>query len=311
MRICVTGAAGFIGYHLARRLLDEGHSVVCVDNYVSGQREHASRLMAAPNCTMIEADIAERLDLPAPLDVIYNLACPASPVDFRDKSIEIMRTCSRGVENMLELARRTGATFLQASTSECYGDPLEHPQRETYWGHVNPIGPRSVYDEGKRFAEALTMAYRRRHDMRTRIVRIFNTFGPGMRADDGRALPTFMVQALRGQPLTIHGDGTQTRSFCYVSDLVDGICRLAASDYAEPVNLGNDEEVSIHAVAQEVIELTGSQSTIRFVARPGDDPERRRPDLTRARTLLGWRPSVPRRDGLRATIEDFRRRLTA
>lgn len=306
MRMCVAGAAGFIGYHLTQRLLSEGHEVVGIDNYVSGQRRHAAELSQLPRFTMLEADIAEPLHVQGAIDVIFNMACPASPVDFRDKSIEIMRTCARGVEHLLELARRGGAVFVQASTSECYGDPLEHPQRESYWGHVNPIGPRSMYDEGKRYAEALTMAYHRRLAMRTRIVRIFNTYGPRMRADDGRALPTFISQALKGEPLTIHGDGTQTRSFCYVSDLVEGIIRLSMSDYAEPVNIGNDEEVTIGTVAQQVIDLAGSRSTIRCVPRPGDDPERRRPDLACAKRVLDWRPTIARAKGLAETIRYFR-----
>ncbi len=306
MRILVAGSAGFIGYHLARRLLDDGHEVVGVDSMTTGQRRNADALAVRPGFSFQEADICAPPAIPGRLDEIYNLACPASPVDFRVKAVEILRTCSEGVLNLLELARRDGAVFLQASTSECYGDPLEHPQSETYFGNVDPIGPRAPYDEGKRFAEALTMTYRRLHGLSTRIVRIFNTYGPNMRADDGRALPTFIAQALRNEPLTVHGDGLQTRSFCYVDDLVEGIVRLAASDYGEPVNLGNDEEVTLRRVAEEVIEVSGSRSRIAFVDRPPSDPQKRRPDLSRAREVLGWSPTVPRREGLLRTIEYFR-----
>jgi dTDP-glucose 4,6-dehydratase len=316
MRMLVTGCAGFIGYHLAHRLLGEDHEVVGVDNLTTGQETNVQDLKAVAGFEFVRGDIAEpaawmeRLDsacggTPGRFDAIYNLACPASPVDFHDKAIEIMQTCSAGVRAMLERAARDGATFVQASTSECYGDPLEHPQRETYWGRVNPIGPRAPYDEGKRFAEALTMSYHRLHGLPVRIVRIFNTYGPRMRADDGRALPTFIMQSLRGEPLTVHGDGSQTRSFCYIDDMVDGILRAAAADFVEPINLGNDEEVTIRRVAEEVVELTGSRSKIGFVSRPENDPERRCPDLTRARQVLNWRPTTPRRDGLARTIEYF------
>ncbi len=309
MRVVVAGAAGFIGYHLSQRLLAEGHAVIGIDSLTTGQMRNVELLQAHREFEFLRADIADTADpmeLPGPIDAIYNMACPASPVDFRDKAIEIMETCSRGVANLLEIARHHGSLFLQASTSECYGDPLVHPQPETYWGNVNPIGPRAPYDEGKRFAEALTMSYHRTHGLRTRIVRIFNTYGPHMRADDGRALPTFIMQALADQPITVHGDGSQTRSFCYVSDLVEGILRLAASDYAEPVNIGNDEEITILQSAREVVRLAGSRSEIRCVPRPADDPERRRPDLERARAILGWSPTVPREEGFARTIEYFR-----
>jgi len=309
MRVVVAGAAGFIGYHLSHRLLAEGHAVIGIDSLTTGQMRNIELLQAHREFEFLRADIADSTDpieLPGPIDAIYNMACPASPVDFRDKAIEIMETCSHGVANLLNIARHHGSLFLQASTSECYGDPLVHPQPESYWGNVNPIGPRAPYDEGKRFAEALTMSYHRTHGLRTRIVRIFNTYGPHMRADDGRALPTFIMQALADQPISVHGDGSQTRSFCYVSDLVEGILRLAASDFAEPVNIGNDEEITILQSAREVVRLAGSRSEIRCVPRPADDPERRRPDLQRARTLLGWSPTVPREEGFARTIEYFR-----
>ncbi len=306
MRILVPGAAGFIGFHLCRRLLGEGNEVVGVDSLTTGQQRNVDELSKQAGFTFLRAEISEPIGAPGRFDAILNMACPASPVDFRDKALEIMTTCSRGVMNLLELARRNESLFLQASTSECYGDPLIHPQPETYWGNVNPIGPRSPYDEGKRFAEALTMSFHRGHGLRTRIVRIFNTYGPRMRADDGRALPTFIMQALKNKPLTVHGDGTQTRSFCFVDDLVDGILRLARSEISEPVNIGNDQEITILQAAEEVVRLAGSRSEIRCVPRPGDDPERRRPDLTRAREKLGWSPRVARSEGFAKTIEYFR-----
>ncbi|HUW84800.1 MAG TPA: UDP-glucuronic acid decarboxylase family protein [Phycisphaerae bacterium] len=309
MRIIVTGAAGLIGYHLCRRLLDEPHQVIGIDNFSTGQRSNTEQLGHAGGFHLLEHDICQPVCLDGPVDLIYNLACPPSPVDFASRPLEILRTCSDGVRQMLELACDKQAVFLQASTSECYGDPLVTPQPETYWGNVNPIGPRSCYDEGKRFAEALTMSYHRQRGLATRIVRIFNTYGPRMRADDGRALPTFINQALRGEPLTVFGDGSQTRSFCYVDDLVDGIVRLAQSDVVEPVNIGSQEEVTIGEVAREVIELTCSQSTIEYRPLPQDDPKVRRPDNTRARQLLGWQPVTDRRMGFARTIEHFRSRL--
>lgn len=306
MATLIAGCAGFIGSHLAERLLREGHEVLGIDSFTTGQRVHAQMLSVSPNFRFIEADIARPLAIPGRIEAIFNMACPASPVDFRDKAIEIMATCSVGVANLLEIAHMQGALFLQASTSECYGDPEVHPQPETYWGRVNPIGPRAPYDEGKRFAEALTMSYRRTHGVQTRIVRIFNTYGPRMRADDGRALPTFIMQALRGEPVTVHGDGSQTRSFCYVDDLVEAILRTARSDCFEPINIGNDAEITVREAAAEVIALTGSRSELRFTERPVNDPERRRPDLTRARQVLGWSPTVARQDGFRRTIDYFR-----
>jgi len=308
MRIVVAGAAGFIGSHLVERLLGEGHTVVGLDNFASGSRDNLAAPARYPAFTFIEHDITRPLPRLGPCERIYNLACPASPADFGPHPLEILAVCSQGVWNLAEAARAAGARLLQASTSEIYGDPLEHPQRETYWGHANPIGPRSCYDEGKRFAEALLTACARQHGLAVRIARIFNTYGPQMRADDGRMLPTFIMQALRGEPLTVHGDGSQTRSFCYVSDLVDGLVRLMESDVSEPVNLGNPVEITILAAAREVLELTGSRSGIRFVARPADDPRIRCPDISRARTRLGWEPRVERREGFARTIAWFRDR---
>ena len=296
MRILVAGCAGFIGFHLTKRLLDDGHDLVGIDNFCTGSRENTVHLQAQPRFQFIEHDITRPLSVEGPLDRVYDLACPASPTDFGPRQLEILAVCSRGVWELLDLAAKNDARLLQASTSEVYGDPTEHPQRESYWGHVNPIGPRSCYDEGKRFAEALLTAYRKTHDIPVRIARIFNTYGPNMRRDDGRMLPTFIDQALRGQPLTVHGDGSQTRSFCYVGDLVDGLMRLIESDVTEPVNLGNPVEVTVLEAAREVLELAGSRSEIIHVARPVNDPCRRRPDITRARERLGWKPVV-RTDG--------------
>ncbi|MEW6250611.1 MAG: UDP-glucuronic acid decarboxylase family protein [Planctomycetota bacterium] len=310
MRTLVAGCAGFIGYHLSERLLAEGHEVVGADSFISGSRANVERLARHAAFEFHEHDITAPLQVEPRCARIYDMACPASPADFGPHSLEILATCSRGVWNLLDLARRHGARLLHASTSEVYGDPQEHPQRETYWGHVNPIGARACYDEGKRFAEALLTSYRAQHGIEVRIPRIFNTYGPYMRRDDGRMLPTFIDQALRGEPLTVHGDGSQTRSFCYVSDLIDGLMRLMECDAPDahlPVNLGNPVEITILEAAREVIELTGSRSEIRFVPRPPDDPALRRPDITRARTLLGWEPRVERREGFARTIEAFQR----
>jgi len=306
MRIIVAGAAGFIGYHLAGRLAREGNEVIGIDSMTTGSEANVRDLSALPSFTFVRADIRQPVTVAGPIDRIFNMACPASPVDFRDKGLEIMETCSTGVRNLLELARDKHALFLQASTSECYGDPLEHPQRETYYGNVNPIGPRAVYDEGKRFAEAMIFGYHRAYNLHTRIVRIFNTYGPQMRADDGRALPNFINQALRGQPVTVHGDGSQTRSFCYVDDLVEAILRTSNSDYIDPINIGNDSEITVRQAAEAVIEMTGGRSKIVFTDRPVNDPERRRPDLTRAREVLGWSPTVPWRVGLQRTVDYFK-----
>lgn len=308
MRVLVAGCAGFIGFHLTERLLKEGHEVVGVDNFISGGRENAADLGRIEHFNFLEHDITRPLRVEGPLDRIYDLACPASPVDFGPHRLEILAVCSRGVWNLLDTARETGARLLHASTSEVYGDPKEHPQRETYWGHVNPIGARSCYDEGKRFAEALLMAYHRQHGVEVRIPRIFNTYGPRMRADDGRALPTFIDQALKNEPITVHGDGRQTRSFCYVTDLVDGLMRLMESDVREPVNIGNPQEITVREAAEEVIRLIGSRSRIVETPRPADDPNVRRPDITRATTLLGWSPRVSREEGFRKTVAWFQAR---
>jgi dTDP-glucose 4,6-dehydratase len=306
MRTLVAGCAGFIGYHLTQRLLADGHAVVGVDNFCSGSRSNLALLRQQRNFEFIEQDIAVPLEIRGELQRVYDLACPASPVDFGPRRLEIMAACSRGVWNLLDLAQARGARLLHASTSEVYGDPREHPQQETYWGNVNPIGPRACYDEGKRFAEALLTCHRDFHGTVVRIPRIFNTYGPHMRRDDGRMLPTFIDQALRNEPLTVHGDGGQTRSFCYVSDLVEGLLRLMESDVTEPVNLGNPVEITIREAAEEVIRLVGSRSVIQCVARPKDDPALRRPDITRAQTLLKWNPVVPRSEGFARTIAWFR-----
>lgn len=306
MRVVVTGAAGFIGYHLCARLLRDGHEVVGVDNLVTGQQRNVEDLGKCAGFSFVPHDIVEPLPVEGPVDRLFNLACPASPVDFGPLAIAILRTCSEGVRQLLEFARRADARLIHASTSECYGDPAEHPQRETYFGCVNPIGHRSPYDEGKRFAEALVMAHHRAHGQPVGIVRIFNTYGPRMRVNDGRILPNFIRQALRGEPLTVYGDGSQTRSFCYVEDLVEGIVRRAECDFVEPINLGNPVEATVRQVAEEVIALTGSPSRIEYLPLPADDPRRRRPDITRARTLLGWEATTSRREGFARTIEYFR-----
>jgi len=309
MQVIIAGAAGFIGCHLARRYLDEGHKVVGIDNLVTGQSANVEWLKESPNFTFICNDVTQRLMAQGPADLVCDLACPASPVDFGPLSIEILRVCSEGVLNMLELARAKGAKLLHTSTSEVYGDPERHPQKEDYWGHVNPIGARSVYDEGKRYAEALIMAYHRRHKLPVRIARIFNTYGPRMRPDDGRVVTNFIRQALAGEPLTVYGRGEQTRSFCYVDDQVEGLLRLAASDYVGPVNIGNPDEITVRQLAQEVIELTGSKSRILEKPMPQDDPKVRRPDITLAGEVLGWRPQISRREGLMRTIEYCRQIL--
>jgi dTDP-glucose 4,6-dehydratase len=308
-RALVAGGAGFIGAALCARMLDDGWTVVCVDNLVTGSAHHVKVLAERDAFTFVEADITDLPPLEGPWDAVLNLACPASPADFGPLSLEILDVGSRGVANLLALSRAHGGRFLQASTSEVYGDPLVHPQPETYWGNVNPIGLRSVYDESKRFAEALTMAYARRYGVDVRIARIFNTYGPGMRPDDGRVVSNFVRQALRGEPLTVYGDGSQTRSFCYVDDLVDGLLALLASSYPGPVNLGSDDERSMIETAEMVRQMCGSSSTIVFTDLPADDPVVRRPDLTRARTELGWQPLTPLTRGLERTIEWFRSRL--
>ena len=311
MRVVISGAAGFIGCHLARHYLDLGHQVVGVDNFVTGDRRNMQRLQQQPGFAAVEHDIVQPLDLPGPVDLVCDLACPASPVDFKPLAIEILRVCSEGVLNMLELARRKQAVFLHTSTSEVYGDPAVHPQPETYWGNVTPSGARSVYAEGKRYAEALTLACPRRHGLPVRLARIFNTYGPHMRLDDGRVVTNFIVQALAGQPLTVYGDGSQTRSFCYVDDQVAGLTALAQADYCLPVNIGNPEEIPVRQLAEEVIALTGSASRIETRPLPGDDPKLRRPDITLAGKLPGWTPKGSRRDGLKRTIDHRRDRPQA
>jgi dTDP-glucose 4,6-dehydratase len=309
MRTLVTGGAGFIGANLCGQLLDRGDQVVCVDNLITGSADNLKGLVQREGFTFVEADVSAEVPVEGPLDAVFNLACPASPADFGPLSLEILEVGSRGVARLLDLAAACGARFLQASTSEVYGEPLVNPQPEAYWGNVNPIGPRSVYDEAKRFGEALTMAFHRRHGLEVRMARIFNTYGPGMRVDDGRVVSNFVTQAIRQEPLTVHGDGSQTRSFCYVDDLAAGLLALFDSDCAGPVNLGNDDERSMLEVAQLVLELSGSTSGIVFTPRPPDDPSLRCPDLTRARRELGWEPTTSLRDGLVRTIDWFTARL--
>jgi nucleoside-diphosphate-sugar epimerase len=309
MRVLVAGGAGLIGANMCARLLDRGDEVICVDNLVTGSAEHVKDLSHSDAFSFVEVDISIDVPVAGPFDAVINLACPASPVDFDPLSLEILDVGSRGVRNLLEVAHRHGATFLQASTSEVYGDPLVHPQPETYWGNVNPIGVRSVYDEAKRFGEALTTAYHRRHGLEVRLARIFNTYGPGMRPDDGRLVSNFVTQALRDEPLTIHGDGQQTRSLCYVDDEVSGLLALLESDYCGPVNIGNDDERTVLEIAQLVLDLSASRSKVLFTPRPPDDPTRRCPDLTVARTKLEWEPTTPLRVGLARTIEWFKGRI--
>lgn len=306
MRVVVAGGAGFLGSHLCARLLDEGGEVVCVDNLITGPRAHVEALAANSQFSFVEHNISEPLFLDGPVDAVLNMASPASPVDYLRYPIPTLKVGALGTFHTLGLAKAKEATYLLASTSEVYGDPQVHPQPESYWGHVSPIGPRGVYDEAKRYAEAMTMAYHRYHGLDTRIARIFNTFGPQMRPDDGRAVATFITQALDGKPLTVHGDGSQTRSFCYVDDMIEGLVRLLRSGYHEPVNLGNPEEHTVLELAQMIRELAGSTSEIVFEPRPVDDPNVRRPDLTLARATLGWEPRVPVREGLARTIAWFR-----
>lgn len=309
LRILVAGAAGFIGSHLCARLLEEGHEVLGVDNYLTGSPHNVSHLESHPRFRLIRHDITEPLPVDGPLDAVFNLASPASPKDYLEHPIETLRTGAEGSRHLLDLACSRRARYLLASTSECYGDPQEHPQKETYWGHVNPVGPRSCYDEAKRFSEAITMAYHRQHGLSTHIARIFNTYGPRMQLDDGRIVPNFVRQALRGEPLTVHGDGSQTRSFCYVDDLIEGLLRLSRSNEHLPVNLGNPEEMTVLEFARLIRDLAGSHSEIRFEPLPEDDPQRRRPDITKARRLLGWEPRVALEEGLRRTIAWFTGRL--
>ena len=310
LRTMVTGAAGFLGSHLCDALLAEGHSVLGVDNLLTGNLRNLEHLKREPKFAFLQQDICKPFD-PGAVDYIFDFASPASPVDYMEHGVETLQVGSLGVFNLLELARKHRATFFLASTSECYGDPLEHPQKETYWGHVNPVGPRSVYDESKRFAEAATTAYRRYHQVDVRIVRIFNTYGPRLQMNDGRVISNFMKQALRGEDLTVYGDGSQTRSFCYVSDEIKGILKLAWSSEQEPTNLGNPGEFTILECAHEVLRVTNSQSGIKYVPLPQDDPKQRRPDITKARKLLGWEPKIDLATGLRLSLDYFRTEVEA
>jgi len=310
-RILVTGGAGFLGSHLCERFLEEGHEVLCMDNLVTGDLVNIEALMPNPRFHFIHQDVTEFIHVAGDLDVIMHFASPASPIDYLELPIQTLKVGSLGTHKVLGLAKAKGARILIASTSECYGDPLVHPQSEEYWGNVNPVGPRGVYDEAKRFAEAMTMAYHRYHQVETRIVRIFNTYGPRMRLNDGRALPAFMSQGLRGEDVTVFGDGSQTRSFCYVDDLVEGIMRLLWSDENLPVNIGNPTEISIKEFAERVIELTGSKSKVVYRDLPVDDPKVRQPDITKARKLLGWEPKVDLASGLERTLTSFQERVGA
>jgi dTDP-glucose 4,6-dehydratase len=305
-RAIVTGGAGFLGSHLCERLLDEGYEVVCLDNFLTGRPDNVAHLVERPGFRLIRCDVTDYVHVPGPVDAVLHFASPASPIDYLQLPIHTLKVGSIGTLHALGLARDKGARFLLASTSEVYGDPLVHPQPETYWGNVNPVGPRGVYDEAKRFAEALTMAYRSTHGLNTAIVRIFNTFGPRQRPSDGRAIPTFVRQALKGEPLTVAGDGRQTRSICYVDDMVEGIVRMLHSDHPGPMNLGNPHELSILELATWIRDLAGSSSEVVFVPRPEDDPGVRQPDISLAREVLGWEPKVPVEDGLRRTIAWFR-----
>jgi dTDP-glucose 4,6-dehydratase len=305
----VTGGAGFLGSHLSDRLLAEGHRVIGLDNFITGSTANIEHLAGNENYKFIKHDVSNYIFLPDDVDFVFHFASPASPIDYLEYPIPTLKVGALGTHNTLGLAKAKKAAFLLASTSECYGDPLVHPQREDYWGNVNPIGPRGVYDEAKRFAEAMTMAYHRYHGVDTKIVRIFNTYGPRMRLRDGRVVPAFIGQALAGEPMTVFGDGSQTRSFCYVSDLIDGIFRLANSQFHEPVNIGNPREMTIQQFAEEIKRILGAKSPIEFRPLPVDDPKVRQPDITRARTVLGWEPRVPFEEGIRKTIDYFKTRI--
>jgi dTDP-glucose 4,6-dehydratase len=302
----ITGGSGFLGSHLSDRLLKEGHRVIAIDNLITGNVANIEHLAGNPDFKFIRHDVTEYIFVPGKVDYVWHFASPASPIDYLKIPIPTLKVGSLGTHNALGLAREKNAAFLLASTSECYGDPLVHPQTEDYWGNVNPIGPRGVYDEAKRFAEAITMAYHRFHQMNTHIVRIFNTYGPRMRLNDGRVVPAFIGQALTGEPMTIFGDGSQTRSFCFVSDLIDGIFRLMMSDFHEPVNIGNPREMTIREFGEEIRRITGTKSQIEHKPLPVDDPKVRQPDITRARKVLGWEPKVDFDKGIRETIEFFR-----
>ncbi len=307
-RIVITGAAGFIGSHLAEALLDRGYDVIGIDNLLTGDTANIAHLANRP-FTFIKHDVTNYIYIDGPVHYVLHWASPASPIDYLELPIPTLKVGALGTHKALGLAKAKGAAFVLASTSEVYGDPLEHPQKETYWGHVNPVGPRGVYDEAKRFAEAMTMAYHRYHKVDTKIVRIFNTYGPRMRVNDGRAVPAFMSQALRGEDVTVFGDGRQTRSFTYISDLVDGVIRLMLSKENDPVNIGNPHEMTIAEIAETIIRMTGSKSRVVYKPLPTDDPKQRRPDITRARTLLGWEPKVGLEEGLSKTVEYFRQKV--
>lgn len=317
MRVLITGAAGFLGSHLTDRMLADGHSVIGIDNFATGSPENIAHLAGEPRFQFREWDICRPMEPgeggfdPGKVDFVFNMASPASPPEYLKLPIETLLVGSAGTRNTLEVAARCGAGFLHASTSECYGDPLEHPQREEYWGHVNPVGPRSVYDEAKRFSEALVMAYHRTRGVNTHLARIFNTYGPRLHPSDGRVISNFLMQALRGDPLTIYGDGSQTRSFCFVADLIDGLVRLAQSDEHLPVNIGNPGEFTILECAQAVLEVTGSKSALKFEPLPVDDPTRRCPDISKARRLLGWEPHIALKEGLAKSLDYFRSKLVA
>ena len=306
-RTVITGGAGFVGSHLCERFLAEGHDVVCVDNLLTGHRRNIAHLLDDPRFSFVEHNVSEPITIDGAVDNILHFASPASPADYLAHPIPTLKVGALGTHNALGLAKAKDARFLLASTSEVYGDPDVHPQREDYWGNVNPIGPRGCYDEAKRFAEAITMAYHRCHGVKTRIVRIFNTYGPRMRLNDGRVLPAFMGQVLRGEPMSVYGRGDQTRSFCYVTDLVDGIYRLLHADFHEPVNVGNPSEITVLELAKEIIAMVpGTKSTIAYEPLPQDDPRRRRPDITRAQTLLDWNPTIDRAEGFARTLDYFR-----
>src|SRR5437773_3286504 len=306
-RALISGGAGFLGSHLSDLFLARGHEVICVDNFITGSPKNIAHLFGREGFHFIKHDVTTYIYVEGPVDYVLHFASPASPIDYLEKPIQTLKVGSLGSHKTLGLAKNKKARYLIASTSEVYGDPLVHPQREDYWGNVNPVGPRGVYDEAKRFAEAMTMAYHRFHGVETRIVRIFNTYGERMRLNDGRVVPAFISHALRDEPLTVFGDGSQTRSFCYVSDLIDGIYRLLMSEEAQPTNIGNPAEMTVLQFAQEIKRLTGTSATIEFRSLPEDDPKIRRPDITKARTILGWEPRVPLEEGLKRTIDFFRR----
>ncbi len=310
MRVLITGGAGFIGSHLCDRFLADGHAVVCMDNLLTGSLDNIEHLFGRDGFTFVKHDVTNFIHVPGPVDAVLHFASPASPVYYLKYPIQTLKVGALGTHKALGLAKDKNARFLLASTSECYGDPLVHPQPESYWGNVNPVGPRGVYDEAKRYAEAMTMAYHRFHGVNTHIVRIFNTYGPRMQLGDGRIVPQFMAEALSGRPLSVYGDGSQTRSFCYVSDLVDGLVRLLMSDEHLPVNIGNPEEHSVLEFARIVQKVVGHDTGVRYLPLPEDDPKVRRPDITRATTLLGWGPKVALEDGLKATADYFRPRVT-